>query len=133
VRLEPLYRLSFRYPESFRSGDERLLFAEGSATGRVAGRFRAANRAGRLVDGRYVPELQGAVVTEDGATVLLHLVGYGEPEAEPVGRVVGAIRHSCADDRYRWLHGALGVVAGEVHGRQVLLDVAELVWEPLGE
>jgi hypothetical protein len=31
VRLEPLYRLSFRYPESFRAGDELLLLTEGRA------------------------------------------------------------------------------------------------------
>jgi hypothetical protein len=133
VRLEPLYRLSFRYPESFRSGDERLLFAEGTADGRLAGRFRAANRAARLADGRYLPELQGAVTTADDATVLLRLVGYGRPDAEPVGRVLGAIQHTCADDRYGWLDGTLGVVAGEVRGREVVLDVAELVWEPLAE
>src|SRR5438094_679200 len=31
VRLEPLYVLRFRYPESYRAGDERLLLAEGEA------------------------------------------------------------------------------------------------------
>jgi hypothetical protein len=79
VRLEPLYVLRFRYPESYRAGDERLLLAEGEARGRVTGRFRAANRARRLADGSYLPTLNGAIETEDGAAVLLTLVGYGAP------------------------------------------------------
>ena len=65
MRLEPLYVLRFRYPESFHAGDERLLLAEGEARGRVTGRFR--------------------------------------------------------------------VVAGAVRNREVVLEVAELVWEPVGE
>jgi len=132
VRLEPLYRLVFRYPEPFRAGDELLLLAEGRSEGRLAGRFRGANRARRREDGTWVPDLQGAVVTDDGATVLLHLTGRGSPRAEPVGRVVAAVTHVCADERYSWLDGAVCAVAGEVReGREIVLDVAELVWEPL--
>jgi hypothetical protein len=132
VRLEPLYRLSFRYPESFRAGDELLLLAEGRAEGRLNGRFRGANRARRLPDGSYLPALDGAVETEDGATVLIGLTGRGAPQAEPQGRVVAAIVHS-AEGGYGWLNDVLGVVCGEVRGREVVLDVAELVWEPLEE
>jgi hypothetical protein len=130
VRLEPLYRLSFRYPESFRAGDELLLLAEGRSDGRVTGRFRAANRARRRADGSYLPALDGAIETEDGATVLVGLTGHGIPQAEPHGRVVAAIVHS-AEGSYGWLNDVLGVVCGEVRGREIVLDVAELVWEPL--
>ena len=79
MRLEPLYRLRFRYPEAFGAGDELLLFAEGRAE----------------------------------------------------GRVVAAIVHS-ADGDHAWLDGVLGVAAGEVRGREIVLHVAEVVWEPLG-
>ena len=130
MRLEPLYRLSFRYLESFRAGDELLLLAEGRAEGRLAGRFRGANRARRRADGSWSPALGGAVETEDGETVLLSLTGHGVPEAEPHGRVVGAIVHS-AEGGYAWLNDVLGVVCGEVRGREIVLEVAELVWEPL--
>ena len=42
-------------------------------------------------------------------------------------------RHATDDERYAWLDGALGAVAGEVRGgREIVLDVAEVVWEPLG-
>jgi hypothetical protein len=132
VRLEQLYRLRFRYPESFRAGDERLLIADGSAEGRVSGRFRAANRARRRADGTYLPTLTGAIETDDGAHVLLTLIGLGAPHAEPQGRVVAAILHN-ADGDYAWLNDVLGVVAGEVRDKEVVLEVAELVWEPPGD
>jgi hypothetical protein len=131
VRLEPLYVLRFRYSESYRAGDERLLLAEGAATGRVAGRFRAANRARRRADGSYLPALTGAIEITDGAHVLLTLVGHGAPGAAPEGRVVAAILHE-ADGDYAWLNDVLGVVAGTVREREVVLDVAELVWEAPG-
>jgi hypothetical protein len=110
VRLEPLYRLRFRYPESFRAGDERLLIA----------------------DSTYLPTLTGAIESDDGAHVLLTLIGHGAPHAEPQGRVVAAILHS-ADGEYAWLNDVLGVVSGEVRGKEVVLEVAELVWEPPGD
>jgi hypothetical protein len=132
VRLEPLYRLRFRYPESFRAGDERFLIAEGSAEGRVSGRFRAANRARRRADGTYLPALTGAIETDDGAHVLVTLIGVGAPYAEPQGRVVAAILHN-ADGDYAWLADLLGVASGEVRDKEVVLEVAELVWEPPAE
>ena len=134
MRLEPLYRVTFRYPEAYRGDDELLLLAQGRVEGRVAGRFRGANRARRRADGSYLPELGGAIVTADGASVLVRLTGHGEPEVEPVGRVVAAVTHSTADERYAWLNTVLGVVAGEVRGgREIVLEVAELVWEPVGD
>ena len=130
MRLEPLYRLTFRYPESFDAAGERFLLAEGRCEGRLAGRFRAANRARLRPDGTWLPALTGAVVTDDGAEVLLTLTGYGDPGAEPEGRVLASIVHA-ADGAYAWLDRTLGVACGEVRGgRQVVLEVAELVWEP---
>jgi hypothetical protein len=130
MRLEPLYRLTFRYPESWQAAGERLLIAEGQAEGRIAGRFRGANRARRRPDGSWLPHLSGAIETEAG-TVLLTLSGYGDPKAEPQGRVLASVVHA-ADGELGWLDGTLGVVCGEVRGgRDVVLDVAELVWEPL--
>ena len=132
MRLEPLYRVTFRYPEAFRAGDELLLIAQGAVEGRVNGRFRGANRARRRPDGSFLPDLSGAISTDDRATVLVHLTGYGHPEREPDGQVLAAIQHTADDERYAWIDGMLGVVAGEVRGgREIVLDVAEVVWEPL--
>jgi sugar lactone lactonase YvrE len=131
VRLEPLYRLTFSYGENHGSADERLLLAEGSCEGRLAGTFRGANRARRTPAGTWLPDLHGAVETEDGAVVLVHVTGRGRPEA---GKVVGAALHTTDDERYAWLNDVVGSVAGEVYrGDRVVLDVAELLWEPLGE
>jgi hypothetical protein len=133
MRLEPLYRLQFSYPESFDAADERLLLAEGYCSGRLSGRFRAANHARVRADGAWLPALSGAVSTDDGAEVLLGLTGIGRPHAKPQGRIVAAIVHTAEGD-YAWLNDILGVVCGEVRGgREIVLDVAELVWEPLPE
>jgi hypothetical protein len=78
-----------------------------------------------------LPALAGAVSTDDGAEVLLSLTGIGRPNAEPRGRIVAAIVHTAEGD-YAWLNDTLGVVCGEVRGgREIVLDVAELVWMPL--
>ena len=131
MRLDPLYRITFSYGENHGSADERLLLAEGACEGRLAGRFRAANRARRTTGGTWLPDLHGAVETADGATVLVHLTGRGRPEA---GRVVGAAMHTTDDERYAWLNDTVGAVAGEVYrGDRVVLEVSALVWEPLGE
>ena len=132
MRLEPLYRLTFSYPEAFRSGDEGLLLARGRCEGRLTGRFTGTNRYRRRPDGTYLPELEGAVDTEDGGTVLLRLRGYGRPQDEPLGRVLAAITHVTGHEAYRWLNDVLGVAAREVRERRrVVLEVAEAVWEPL--
>jgi hypothetical protein len=133
VRLEPLYRLTFRYAESWQTSTEFLGIAEGRVEGRLAGRFSGANRARRLPDGTWMPDLNGAIATDDGAVVLVRLTGHGRPDAEPVGQVVGSVTHATDDEAYAWLDGVLGAVAGEVRGgREIVLDVAEVVWEPLG-
>jgi hypothetical protein len=47
--------------------------------------------------------------------------------------------HVTDDERYRWLNDAFYAVAGEVQrgaerdGVDVVLDVSELVWEPLAD
>lgn len=129
MRLEPLYRLTFRYPESWLAGDEWLLVADGRAEGRLSGRFRGANRPRRLTDGSFVPSLSGAVQTDDGAAVVLDLTGHGQPGE---GRVVAAAVHFTDDERYAWIDRAVCAVVGEVReGRVIVLDVARIVWEPL--
>ena len=133
MRLDPLYRITFSYRGRFGADDELLLLAEGRCEGRVAGSFRAANRA-RKDGATWLPDLHGAVETEDGATVLLHLTGRGRPDVEPAGRVVGSVTHVTEDERYAWLNETVGAVAGEVYrGDRVVLEVSALVWEPLGE
>ncbi|WP_203580912.1 hypothetical protein [Microbacterium hibisci] len=144
MRLEPLYRLRFSYPEGWAvelegGWEQHFYSAEGTAEGELAGRFHAANfPLRRTAAGPFVPDIRGVIETTDGATVLLECRGYGR--AQPVGarEVVGAVLHVSDHPAYRRLNDAVCVCVGEVRsgvaaggGPEIVLDVAELVWEPL--
>ncbi len=144
MRLETLYRLTFHYPEGWYvelEGDrgvesEHFFIAEGRCEGRVAGRFRGANHPHRRTDATYVPDFQGVIETDDGATVMVDLRGYGRAYPVPRRQVVGFSRHLANDERYRWLNDVVCAVCGEVQERrddrvEIVLDIAELIWEPL--
>jgi hypothetical protein len=145
VRLEPLYRATFHYPESWYvelegergAESEHFLIAEGRCEGRLAGRLRGANHPHRRVDGAYLPDFQGVVEADDGARVLFDYRGIGRTYPDPRRQVVGFATHAAGDERYRWLNDVVAAIAGEVRprndgsGTDIVLDVAELVWEPL--
>jgi hypothetical protein len=138
VRLEPLYRCTFAPTEHWdidlEGEGQGFLLVEGRSEGRLAARLRAANYPRRRSDGTTLPDFRGVLETDDGATVLFEWHGYGRLAGD--GRqLVGSIAHLSDDDRYRWLNTALCVLTGEVRPRreggfEVVLNVAELVWEP---
>ena len=126
MRLEPLYRLTFTYTSHWDAeagGVEHFL---GLGEGR--GAFLGTNDARRRPDGTYEPDYHGVIETDDGAAILFHLTGYGLPDD---GRAIVSVKHVSGDDRYEWLNRTLCVGAAEVADRTIVLDVAELVWEPL--
>lgn len=146
MRLEPLYRVRFTYsdcwtidlaePESAES--QHFSLAEGRCEGRISGRFRGANHPYRRSDGTFLSEFQGVIETDDGAEVLFDYRGYGR--AYPAGRrqIVVSGTHLSDDERYAWLNDTLSVGVGEVRSQddgptQLVIEWAELVWEPLGE
>jgi hypothetical protein len=146
LRLEPLYRMRFTYPESWSvelegGWEQHLYLAEGRCEGSISGRFRGANFPQRRTEvGPFCPDLRAAIVTDDGATILVESHGYGR--AYPPGRrqIVGSVLHLSDDDRYRSLNDAMCVCVGEVRGSldpdgepDLVLDVAELVWEPIAD
>jgi hypothetical protein len=144
MRLEPLYRMRFVYPEEWAVGleggwQQHFFIAEGSCEGALAGRLRGANYPQRrTADGPFCPDFRAAVETDDGATVLIELRGYGR--AYPVGRrqIVAAVTHLSDDEEYRRLNDVVCVAVGEVRARDgdtadLVVDVAELVWEPIAE
>ena len=147
MRLEPLYRVEFVYPAGWSvevAGEhgtewQGFYLAEGACAGRIAGRTRGANHPRRRPDGTYCPDFQGVIETGDGATVMFDWRGYGR--AYPVGarQIVLTATHVAEDDRYRWLNDVVCVGTGEVrtapdgNGVDLLIDVAELVWEPPGD
>jgi hypothetical protein len=144
VRLEPLYRVRFSYPEEWSVSldgpagrqEQHLFLAEGRCDGPVTGRFRGMNHPHRRVDGTYLPDFQGVIETDDGANLLFDMHGFGR--AYPVGarQVVVSVTHVSDDERYRRLNDVLAVGTGEVRrvgedAVELVIDVAELVWEPL--
>jgi hypothetical protein len=147
MRLEPLYRLRFTYPEGWDvelegGWEQHLYLAEGRCEGSIAGRFRGANYPQRRTpEGPFRPDLRGVIETDDGATIMVELQGYGR--AYPAGRraVVGSVFHLSDSDRYRRLNDVVCACAGEVRwsadpeqeSPDLVIDVAELVWEPIAD
>ena len=144
MRLEPMYLLKFRYSEEWGVGIDEdaspaghyFFIAEGRCDGSIAGRFRAANHPLRRADGTFVPDLHGVIETEDGATIVLDMRGYGR--AYPLGarQVVVSLTHVSDDPRYSHLNDRLAVGCGEVRTlsdaeTELVIDVQELVWEDL--
>jgi hypothetical protein len=144
AELRPLYRVRFRYPhgwsvelaENGNAEAQYFFLAEGTCEGRLEGRFRGANHPRRRGDGTFLPDFQGIIETEDGAVVYFDYQGYGR--AYPVGRrqIVSSATHLSSDERYRWLNDAVCVGTGEVRSldggsMELVLDVMELIWQPI--
>ena len=134
MRLEPLYRVEFAYPEHYHvEGPDSLhvFFGEGRCTGFLTGRFRGMNHPRRRTDDVYLPDYQGVIETEDGATVWFDYRGYGRPR--DYGReIVGTAFPQSGAARYARLNDAVCVLVGAAEGSTITLEVAELIWEPLG-
>ena len=154
MRLEPLYRLRFDYPESWAAEvkgelgteEQHLLLAVGSVEGRLTGSFRGTNYARRRTDKTFLTDFKGVIQTRDGATVLLECRGFGRAASPEYARQSPGIRqwvasvvHVSDDPRYRRLNDVVCVGTGEVRPKptphptnptDLLLDVAELLWEP---
>jgi hypothetical protein len=134
LKLEPLYRIEFSYPEHYDVSAPEVrgvYFAEGRCEGYLTGRFRGMNHPRlRAEDDVYLPDFQGVIETEDGARVAFDLRGYGRPR--DYGReVVGTVFHSTGDERYARLNDAVCVLAAEARERTIRIEVAELIFEPL--
>jgi hypothetical protein len=83
--------------------------------------------------------MRAAIETDDGATIMFECHGYGR--AYPPGRrqIVGSVVHLSDSERYRRLNDAMCVCCGEVRSRpgaspggpDLIMDAAELIWEPI--
>ena len=105
----------------------------------MAGSFAlSANYPRRRNDGTFRPDFRAVIETDDGATIMFEWHGYGR--AYPVGRrqIVGAVFHLSDDERYQRLNDVVCVSVGEVRAREgqpsdLVVDVSELIWEPIAE
>jgi hypothetical protein len=143
VRIDPLYRATFTTPESWsvsiegESASEGMSFliAEGRCEGRLSARYHGANSPRRRADGVLTPSFRGVLETDDGATILFAWDGLTRNGPEGMRELVGSMTHLTDDERYRWLNDRVCALTGEVRPRagggfDVVLEVAELVWEP---
>jgi hypothetical protein len=131
MRLEPLYRIRWTTPEAWSIEGQSFFLAEGRCEGGVTGRFRAANFPRRRGDGTLLPDFRGVVETDEGAVLMVALQGYLRAEREGRRELVGSMTHLSDDERYAHLNDAVCAVGGEVGPSGVVVEVAELVWEPL--
>jgi hypothetical protein len=83
------------------------------------------------------PDFRGVFETDDGASILFSWGGYARSGDGGARELVGSITHISDDARYRWLNDRVCALAGEVRPREsgqgfdVVLEVSELVWEPI--
>jgi hypothetical protein len=146
MRLEPLYRARFSTSQSWSvdptgpggTESQNFLLTDGRCDGPIAGSWRGANYPRRRADGTLTPDFRGVLETDDGATIIFAWHGYGHAAAAGASRLVGSMTHITDDERYRWLNDTFCAVAGGVQrrtegakGLDVVLDVSQLVWEPL--
>jgi hypothetical protein len=147
LRLEQLYRIRFTYPESWVVGleggwEQHLMIAEGRCEGSISGRFRGVNfPQRRTASGPFRPDFRAVIDTDDGATIMVEWHGYGR--AHPAGRrqIVGSVLHLSDSVRYGRLNDVVCVCVGEVRtpddpqleSPDLVIDVAELIWEPIAE
>jgi hypothetical protein len=62
---------------------------------------------------------------------MITMQGYLRTEREGRRELVGSMTHVCDDERYAHLNDVVCAVAGEVGAGGVVVEVAQLVWEPL--
>ena len=117
-----------------------MMLAEGRCEGQLLGRFRGVNFPQRRTpSGPFRPDFRAVIDSDDGATVMFELHGYGR--AYPAGRrqIVGSVFHLSDSPGYLRLNDVVCVCVGEVRASddpsqqspELVIDVAELVWEPI--
>ena len=122
--------------------EQHLYFAEGHCEGAITGRFRGANFPLRqTADGPFRPDFRAVIDSDDGAAILVEWHGYGRAYPAERRQIVGSVFHVSDDDRYRRLNDAVCVCVGEVraskdpnqHSPDLVIDVAELIWEAIAD
>lgn len=102
-------------------GEEGTAFGSGGGTvsgERVRGTVRWVNHPHRRSDGVMLPDMHGAITTDDGATILFVQQGrtvFGPTAEGVVGNQVLWVLFETADARYRWLNDSVCVQEGKVH------------------
>lgn len=138
--LQPLYRLRFAYARAWSAhlGGTRdgagtaYSVAHGRCEGHLNGEFAGENRPMHGTDGTTIPDFDGVIATEDGATIAIELAAYRHTYLVDRRRMLVAVAHTTEDARYARLNDVACIGVGEVTmkptGRiEITLDVAEAV------
>ncbi len=140
-----MYRVRFTYPESWAVGldggwQQMFFLAEGRCEGAVSGRFRGANFPLKEGAGPFRPDFRAVIEADGGAVIMVQWQGYGRTYPAERRQVVGSVFHSADREPYRRPNDAVCVCVGEVRARRsrsggpdLVMDVAELIWEPIAE
>jgi len=145
MRLEHLYRIRFTYPQGWEVGleggwEQHFYLADGTCEGEINGRFRGANfPLRRTLNGPFQPDMRGVIETDDDAIVFFEGHGFGRAYPEGKRQIVGSVIHLSDHANYRRLNDTMCVCVGEVRsatdprasGPTLVMDVAELIWEPI--
>ena len=97
MRLEPLYRIRFTYPESWsvalEGGWQQMFFiAEGRCEGSITGRFRGVNFPQKQgADGPFRPDFRAVIEADDGAVIMIEWHGYGRAYPPERRQIVGSV------------------------------------------
>jgi hypothetical protein len=110
-----------------------FFLADGRCDGRLTGRLRGANDPIRRTDETLVPDSQGVIESDDGVAVLFAWRGYGRAYPPQARQIVLSATHVSDDDRYRWLNDVICVGTGEVRPTELIVEIAEVLWEPAAE
>lgn len=97
-------------------GEEGSVFGQGGGTvsgERLRGTARWFNHAHRRSDGTMLPDIQGVIVTEEGALIAFSMRGrtvwVPSPDEGTVGSQMLHISFEAQDEQHRWLNNALCV------------------------
>ncbi|MFI5274389.1 MAG: DUF3237 family protein [Ktedonobacterales bacterium] len=101
-------------------GEEGMVFGQGGGTvtgERLSGTARWANHAHRRSDGSMLPDVQGVIMTGDGAVVSFSMQGrtvWVNSAERVVGSQVLQVIFETEDERHRWLNNSVCVLEGLV-------------------
>ena len=97
-------------------------------------------------DNCFELDVRVLIETDDGAHILFDLRGYARPYPEGRRQIVVSGTHTSPDERYSWMNDVIFTGTGEirpdtgggpreVHGHAVsfVIDVGQLIWEPIPE
>jgi hypothetical protein len=104
--------------------------AHGTASGeRLRGTVHCSNFPHRRSDGVMLPNIQGMIMTEDGAALTFTMTGrtlLTQSSTGMVGNQVLFTLFEAEDERYRWLNGVVCIAEGQIEGAGAMKMLARV-------